>query len=56
MHSSATRSTALTRQTGMNCDDLLEQLSQHLPDFVDQLTPQGHPRAREMASIGGCRR
>ena len=23
MHSSATRSTALTRQTGMNCDDLL---------------------------------
>jgi uncharacterized protein YidB (DUF937 family) len=32
---------ALSRQTGMDRDDLLEGLSQHLPEFVDQLTPQG---------------
>jgi uncharacterized protein YidB (DUF937 family) len=32
---------ALARQTGMNRDDLLEGLSQHLPSLVDHLTPQG---------------
>jgi uncharacterized protein YidB (DUF937 family) len=33
----------------MNRDDLLEQLSHHLPNFVDQLTPQGRlPTASRM--------
>ena len=32
---------ALAKQTGMNRDDLLEGLAQHLPDVVDHLTPQG---------------
>ena len=32
---------ALTQQTGMSRDDLLQGLSQNLPDFVDQLTPDG---------------
>jgi uncharacterized protein YidB (DUF937 family) len=41
---------ALSRQTGMNRDDLLEQLSQHLPDFVDKLTPQGRLPTEEEAS------
>jgi uncharacterized protein YidB (DUF937 family) len=41
---------ALSRQTGMNRDDLLEQLSQHLPNFVDQLTPQGRLPNEEEAS------
>ncbi len=31
----------LTQQTGMSRDDLLQGLSQNLPDFVDQLTPEG---------------
>jgi uncharacterized protein YidB (DUF937 family) len=43
---------ALSRQTGMNRDDLLEQLSQHLPEFVDQLTPQGHLPTEEEATAG----
>jgi uncharacterized protein YidB (DUF937 family) len=41
---------ALSRQTGMRRDDLLEGLSQHLPDFVDQLTPEGHLPTEEEAS------
>ena len=32
---------ALTQQTGMSRDDLLQGLSQNLPEFVDQLTPDG---------------
>jgi uncharacterized protein YidB (DUF937 family) len=32
---------ALTSQTGMSRDDLLQGLSQYLPDVVDQLTPDG---------------
>jgi uncharacterized protein YidB (DUF937 family) len=31
----------LTQQTGMNRQELLEGLSQNLPDLVDQLTPHG---------------
>ncbi|HVY57751.1 MAG TPA: YidB family protein [Xanthobacteraceae bacterium] len=31
----------LSQQTGMNRDELLQGLSQHLPHFVDQLTPDG---------------
>jgi uncharacterized protein YidB (DUF937 family) len=40
---------ALSRQTGMNRDDLLEQLTHHLPNF-DQLTPQGRLPTEEEAS------
>jgi uncharacterized protein YidB (DUF937 family) len=32
---------ALSQQTGMGRNDLLSGLSQQLPDFVDQLTPDG---------------
>src|SRR5688572_29363717 len=31
---------ALSQQTGMPRDELLQGLSQHLPEFVDQLTPE----------------
>src|SRR5262245_8767172 len=41
---------ALTRQTGMHRDDLLEGLSQNLPDFIDQLTPNGRLPTEEEAS------
>jgi uncharacterized protein YidB (DUF937 family) len=41
---------ALSRQTGMDRDELLEGLSQHLPEFVDQLTPQGRLPTEEEAS------
>src|SRR5919109_500240 len=41
---------ALSRQTGMDRDQLLEGLSQHLPEFVDQLTPQGRLPTEEEAS------
>jgi YidB-like protein len=37
---------ALSRQTGMRRQDLLGGLSQHLPDFVDQLTPEGGCQAK----------
>jgi uncharacterized protein YidB (DUF937 family) len=41
---------ALGRQTGMGRDDLLAGLSQHLPDLVDQLTPNGRLPTEEEAS------
>jgi uncharacterized protein YidB (DUF937 family) len=31
----------LARQTGMNRDELLSAISQHLPELVDRLTPNG---------------
>jgi uncharacterized protein YidB (DUF937 family) len=31
----------LAEQAGMPCEELLSSLSQDLPDFVDQLTPEG---------------
>lgn len=37
-------------ETGMDRDELLEGLSQHLPEFVDQLTPQGRLPTEEEAS------
>jgi uncharacterized protein YidB (DUF937 family) len=40
----------LTRQTGMNRNELLSGLSQHLPKFVDQLTPEGRLPTEEEAS------
>jgi uncharacterized protein YidB (DUF937 family) len=40
----------LSQQTGMSRDDLLEGLSQNLPDFVDQLTPDGRLPTDDEAS------
>ena len=40
---------ALSRQTGLSMDDLLAGLSQHLPDLVDQLTPNGRLPTEEEA-------
>jgi len=40
----------LTQQTGMERDQLLSGLSQHLPNFVDQLTPEGRLPTEEEAS------
>ena len=40
----------LTQQTGMNRDELLTGLSQHLPNFVDQLTPEGRVPTEQEAS------
>ncbi len=43
---------ALTKHTGMTRDDLLAGLSQHLPEIVDQLTPQGRlPTEKEIAQL-----
>ena len=43
---------ALARQTGMRREDLLAGLSQYLPDFVDQLTPNGRvPTGKEAAQL-----
>lgn len=39
----------LAEQTGMNRGDLLSGLSQHLPRFVDQLTPDGRLPTEEEA-------
>jgi uncharacterized protein YidB (DUF937 family) len=41
---------ALSRQTGMDRDELLDGLSQRLPEFVDQLTPEGRLPTEEEAS------
>ena len=41
---------AVARETGMSQADLLSQLSQHLPDFVDRLTPDGRLPNDEEAS------
>jgi uncharacterized protein YidB (DUF937 family) len=40
----------LSRHTGMDRDDLLAGVSQHLPDLVDQLTPHGRVPTDEEAS------
>jgi uncharacterized protein YidB (DUF937 family) len=40
----------LSEQTGMDRGDLLSGLSQHLPRFVDQLTPQGRLPTEEEAA------
>jgi uncharacterized protein YidB (DUF937 family) len=40
----------LSKQTGMDRDDLLSGLSQHLPRFVDQLTPRGQLPTEEEAA------
>jgi len=41
---------ALSSQTGMSRDELLEGLSQQLPEFVDQLTPEGRLPTQQEAS------
>ena len=44
---------ALTQQTGMNRADLLSVLSQHLPELINQLTPNGRlPTADEASRTG----
>jgi uncharacterized protein YidB (DUF937 family) len=40
----------LTAQTGMSRDDLLQGLSQQLPDVIDQLTPDGRLPTESEAS------
>jgi uncharacterized protein YidB (DUF937 family) len=43
---------ALMTQSGMSRDDLLQGLSQYLPQVVDQLTPEGHlPTEQEVARM-----
>ena len=41
---------ALSQQTGLSRDELLEGLSQNLPELVDQLTPDGRLPTNEEAS------
>jgi uncharacterized protein YidB (DUF937 family) len=41
---------ALSKQTGVGRDDLLAGLSQHLPNLIDQLTPNGRLPSAEEAS------
>jgi uncharacterized protein YidB (DUF937 family) len=41
---------SLSRRTGMGREDLLAGLSQHLPNLVDQLTPQGRLPSEAEAS------
>jgi len=40
----------LSRQSGLSVQDLLAGLSQHLPDLVDQLTPNGRLPTKEEAA------
>ena len=43
---------ALAKQTGMRREELLAGLSQYLPGFVDQLTPNGRvPTEKEAAQL-----
>jgi uncharacterized protein YidB (DUF937 family) len=43
---------ALATQSGMSRDDLLQGLSQYLPQVVDQLTPEGRlPTEQEAAHL-----
>ena len=44
------RLSALTAQTGMSRDELLDGLSQQLPEVVDQLTPEGRLPTEQEAS------
>jgi uncharacterized protein YidB (DUF937 family) len=46
----ADRINALSRFSGMSRDDLLNGLSQQLPDVVDRLTPDGRVPSEEEAS------
>jgi uncharacterized protein YidB (DUF937 family) len=41
---------SLSKQTGVGREDLLAELSQHLPNLIDQLTPNGRLPSAEEAS------
>jgi len=41
---------AVAQQTGMPREQLLSELSEHLPEFVDQLTPDGRLPTEQEAS------
>ena len=41
---------ALSQHTGLGREDLLAGLSQHLPDLIDQLTPNGRMPSEEEAN------
>ena len=41
---------SLTSQTGLSRDELLSELSQHLPDVINQLTPDGRLPTEKEAS------
>jgi uncharacterized protein YidB (DUF937 family) len=42
----------LAKQTGLGRQELIDGLRQHLPNFVDQLTPGGHlPTAQEVSRM-----
>jgi uncharacterized protein YidB (DUF937 family) len=48
----ADRINALMAHSGMSRDDLLNGLSRHLPDVIDQLTPDGRlPTEQEAARL-----
>ena len=48
----ADKISALVRQSGMSRDDLLQGLSQYLPQAVDKLTPEGRlPTEQEAARL-----
>jgi uncharacterized protein YidB (DUF937 family) len=48
----ADKISALVRRSGMSRDDLLQGLSQYLPQAVDQLTPEGRlPTEQEAARL-----
>ena len=42
---------AVAQQNGMSSEDLLSQLATHLPQIMDQMTPQG--QVPDQASHGG---
>jgi uncharacterized protein YidB (DUF937 family) len=42
---------ALSRQTGMGREDLLAGLSQHLPELIDRLSPNGRLPTEEEARM-----
>ena len=43
------RQPSSVEQTGLGREDLLAGLSQHLPDLIDQLTPNGRLPSEEEA-------
>lgn len=44
----------LAQQNGMNLNEMLSSLSQHLPDVVNQMTPQGRlPATNELSDLLG---
>ena len=50
MRLEARRSIPIAQQTGMSRSDLLAGLSNHLPELIDQLTPNGRLPSQEEAA------